>query len=385
MGILEGRTILQVIPRLDIGGAETTTLEVTSAITAAGARAIIVSEGGRLVSDIEAAGGEVVPMPVKSKNPFTMHANIGRLAALIAQARVDIVHARSRAPAWSAYYAARRTLIPYLATYHARVSEGPRLKVFYNGVFTRGRVVIANSQFTADAIHRIHKTPREKIRVIPRGCDPDALARDAVAATDVAEMRARWGVPADAFVIICPARLTAWKGQAVLLAALARSRANVRPFLVLAGDAQGRAAYVAALKAQAAAAGLDARLVFAGLVSDMQTAYAASNMAIVPSVEAEPFGRTCIEAQAASLPVIASDAGGFRETIRPGETGWLVPPSDPSALAAAIDNALNMSPETLFAIGAAGRAHVSAAFTTDALRAKTCAVYAELLAADALG
>ena len=382
---LSGRTVLQVVPELETGGAEITTLEMAEAIVEAGGRALVASEGGALESRIDAAGGEIVHLPVASKNPLTLWRNVGRLAALMQNEKVDLIHGRSRAPCWSALFAGKSVNRPYLATYHSKVHARPRSKIFYNSVMVRGRVTIANSHFTAQNIADIHHLPAENIRVIPRGCDTDALDRARFSPDDIAAKRAIWGVPQDAFVILCPARLTRWKGQYVLVEAMSRLASDLKPFLVCVGGAQGRDDYVAKLRQLAAAGGLDQRLVLAGHESDMPAAYAAANMAVMPSIEAEPFGRTTIEAQAAGLPVIASDDGGFRETViaKPadkGGSGWLATPDDAAALAAAIDAALALPPETLYQIGQNGRANVLANYTRQAMCRRTLHVYRELLA-----
>ncbi len=380
---MKGRTILQVIPSLEGGGAETTTLEITEALGVAGARALIASQGGGLEGRLKTLGGEMIHLPVASKNPFNMWRNIGRLAALIRRERVDIIHARSRAPAWSCLFAARACHIPYLATYHSKVHAGPKLKVFYNSVMTRGALTIANSQFTAERIQQIHRLTQAQLRVIPRGCDIDALAREQWSPSQIGAQRAAWGFGGNDFVIICPARLTEWKGQHVLSAALGRLKSDVKPVLVLAGSAQGRGAYVARLENLIAEYDLQKRVHFAGHIDNMPLAYAAANMAVVPSIEAEPFGRTLIEASGAGLPVVASDDGGFRETVitgdvKDGASGWLVPPGDVVQLANCLDEALAMAPEALFQMGRNGRAYVAAHFTRAAMCAATLAVYQEL-------
>lgn len=384
---LSGATILQVVPELDVGGAETTTVEIAGGICCAGGRALVVSEGGRLEADLARAGAEIIHLPVASKNPFTMRANIGRLERLIKSENVDIVHARSRAPAWSSLFAARRAAIPYMATYHSLVHARPRLKVFYNSVMTRGVCVIANSQFTADQISRVHGVAAEKIKVIARGCDADALARDNQPQDARAQFRARWELDEDDFVIICPARLTSLKGQDVLLQAMAQMQHRHRAKLVFAGSAQGRDGYVALLERLIDQYGLGDRVVFAGLVRNMAEAYAGSDLAVITSTRTEPFGRTAIEAQAASLPVIASDAGGFRENIvnapvDAGGSGWLVAPGDVAALAQCLDAALSLSPEDYNRMGENGRANVAAKFTQAGMVANTLSVYRDILAGD---
>ena len=380
---LAGLTILQLVPTLDAGGAESTTIDITRAITAAGGRAVVASAGGRLAGEIAAAGGRLVVLPMASKNPLIMAANVGRLRRLIGRENVDIVHARSRAPAWSALAAARLAGVAYMATYHGLVHLRPRVKVWYNSGLVRGRAVIANSRYTARRIAQAHGTGWEKIHIIPRGCDVAALAAENFTQHDIDAQRAQWRFAPDDFVIMCPARLTRIKGQHVLIAALAQLSSDRRPVLVLVGSAQGRDAYAAELAALVTRHGLEKRVVFAGLVRDMPVAYAAANLVVVASVRPEPFGRTIIEAQAASRPVIASDAGGFRETVvtgaaDDGATGWLVPPDDSTALAAALDAALGCAPAVLARLGGNSRAHARRHFTRETMCAKTLTVYRHL-------
>jgi glycosyltransferase involved in cell wall biosynthesis len=281
-------------------------------------------------------------------------------------------------------FAAKRTNRPYVTTFHSTVHEKPKAKILYNSSLVRGQVSIANSHFTAARIEAVYPWAASGLRVIPRGCDEEALAPENFSAADKAAKRAAWGVDDSDFVIICPARVTHLKGQHVLIAALGLLASDKKPKLVLVGSAQGRDDYVAALKSQAAALGYGDRLVMTGLETDMASAYAAADLAIVPTIRPEPFGRTIIEAQAAGLPVIGSDAGGYRETIiaqspAKGGTGWLARINNAEALAAAIEAALAMSPEDLAAMGQNGRANVLANYTRTAMCQRTLNVYREWL------
>ena len=381
---LTGVTVAQIIPRLNIGGAETTTLEIARALRAANARALVISEGGALADAIFAAGAQLIDMPVASKNPFVMAVNVRRLWQLVKGENINIMHTRSRAPAWSTLVAARAAQVPMVTTFHGLVHEGPRPKVWYNSVMVRGDVVIANSEYTGELIRRVYGIENTRLRVVARGCDVAALAPENISADIRSAQRRAWGASLDDFVILCPARITWLKGQDVLLSALAQLPADARPFVVFAGSAEGRADYFAALERQVAEAGLTNRVNFAGLVHDMGLAYGACDLAIVPSVRSEPFGRTILEAQAAGLPVIASDAGGFRETIisrspENGGTGWLVPPSDATALAVAIESAMTQNAAARAQMVLNGRAYVEANFRQEVMCAKTLEIYAELI------
>ncbi len=381
---LSGRTILQVVPELDTGGAEITAMEMAEAIVKAGGRALLASQGGALESQIEAAGGEIVHLPVASKNLLTLWRNVGRLAQLMQMENVDLIHGRSRAPCWSALFAAKRTQTPYVTTFHSTVHNKPRAKVLYNSSLVRGQISIANSYFTAARIEAVYPWAKSRLRVVPRGCDERALAQENFSQNDIDKKRASWGVGADDFIIICPARVTQLKGQHLLIEALGQIDHTLKPKLVLVGSAQGRENYVADLKNQAAALGLTHRLVFAGLETDMPSAYAAADLAIVPTIRPEPFGRTIIEAQAAGLPVIGSDAGGYRETIiakapEDGGTGWLAEMGNAAALAAQIDAALSMPKAAFLRLGENGRANVLTQYTRNAMCNRTLNVYKELL------
>jgi glycosyltransferase involved in cell wall biosynthesis len=383
-------TILQIIPELDAGGAELSVVEVAAAISRAGGRALVLAEpGGRLAGDVEAAGGEVRPFPAATKNPLRILWNAASLARLSAAEGVHLLHARSRAPAWSALLAAQRARLPFVTTYHGAYNETNAPKRAYNGVMARGDVVIANSLYTARLIVERYDTPPERITVIHRGVDAGTFDPSRVGADRIAALRANWGVGAGEPIILQAARLTRWKGQGVLINAIAKlhTRGALRnAVLVLAGDAQGRDAYEAELRAQATRLGLEPRVRFAGHVKDMPAAFATAQVAVIGSVEPEAFGRTAIEAAAVACPVIATNIGAPPETVlaQPAvtaqeTTGWLVPPNDPEQLAAALAEALTLHPRDRAAMGSRARQHVLANFTTENLQRRTLAVYDRLL------
>lgn len=388
-------TILQIIPDLDTGGAELSTLEIAEAVHRAGGRAIVLSEGGRLVSRLEESGGEFVPFPAASKNPLRILWNAGSIARYAASEGVDLIHARSRAPAWSALIAARRAKLPFVTTYHGAYSEKGRLKNWYNSVMARADAVIANSRYTADLIRSRYGTPEERLTVIHRGVDGAVFDPRAVKAGRVAALRTAWRVAPGQPVILLPARLTAWKGQATLIEAarlLAQQGRLGDAIVAFAGDAQGRTDYVKTLERQIAAAGLGNNVRLVGHVTDMPAAYLAARVAVVASIEPEAFGRTAAEAQAMSCPIIATDIGAPPETVRaapkfPADaiTGWLVPPGDASALAASLHAALSMDDGSRSAIGGRARAHVLADLSLDAMKQSTLTVYDRLLGTDLVG
>ncbi|WP_339744140.1 glycosyltransferase family 4 protein [uncultured Maricaulis sp.] len=375
--------LLQLIPQLEAGGAERTTLEVAQAVVAAGGRALVVSEGGRMEAELAALGGELVRLPVASKNPWTVWRNAGRIARIVRSEGVDIIHARSRAPAWSGKWAAARTDAHFITTYHGTYNGKTGLKRWYNAVMARGERVIANSNFIADHIRTHHPFAADRIRVIPRGVDLDSFDPQAVAPDRVAGLAAAWGVewPSSRLIALFPARLTGWKGQRETLIALGQLKAEglTMPLTLLAGDAQGRDAYRGELESLIAQYGLEDDVRIVGHCTDMPAAFAMADIALTPSVEPEAFGRTAAEAGAMHRPVIAADHGGAREVVLPGETGWRVEPGNPAALAAAIREAVSMSAERRAAIGERAAHFIRTQFSTRALQAATLRVYDEVL------
>jgi glycosyltransferase involved in cell wall biosynthesis len=385
---LAGRTILQIIPRLDAGGAERTTIDVAAALVRAGARALVASEGGRLAGELQAVGGVLTPFPAATRNPFAMALNVPRLARLIAEERIDLVHARSRAPAWVALGACRKTGRPFVTTYHGAYSGRSALKLQYNSVMARGDVVIANSQYTADTIARHYRFAHDRLVVIHRGMDLRAFNAANVDRARVAELREAWGVAPDERVVLVAARFTSLKGQKVLVEAAnllkAHGLSDVR--FVLAGDARGRDAYVREIDALIANYGLKGIVARVGHCTDMPAALLTSSVVAVPSVLPEAFGRSAVEAQAMGAMVVVTDVGAVQETVlappdcAPEErTGWRVPPGNAGALAEAIRTALTLGASAREAVAARARAHVERHFSLQLMNDKTLAAYQSLL------
>ena len=385
---MAGATILQAVPRLETGGSEQAAIEIAEALARAGASALVATEGGRLATAVTEAGGEIVALPMASKNPVTMIANARRLARLIEARGVDLVHARSRAPAWSALIAARRTGRPFVTTYHgAYASPGP-FKNFYNSVMARGDRVIANSRYTAALIAARHRVPSDRIRVIYRGVDVAKFAPQSIAPERLARLRAAWGASERQPVVLQAARLTSWKGQALVIEAaqqLLRADRLGDAVVVMAGDPQGRGSYQRELERLIARSGLTDRVRLVGHCDDMPAAFAIAQVAVIASTSAETFGRTSIEAQAMGCPVIVSDIGAAPETILPAGpgkqnfTGWIVPVRDAGAIAERVALALALPPAQRAALAARARRHAAAAFTLRHMQQATLAVYDELL------
>jgi len=378
-GAADSPVILQVLPSLVTGGVERGTVEIVRAVAEAGGVALVASAGGRMVAAVARAGGRHITLPLNTRNPLLVWRNAGRLATLIRAERVGIVHARSRAPAWSAWLACQRTGARFLTTYHGAYGEDLPFKRHYNAVMARGELVIAASRFIAELVIQRHRVDAGRIRVIPRGVDPAVFDPAAVSADRLARLVSAWRLPDGVPIVLLPGRLTGWKGQPVLLQAIARlSRRDV--CCVLVGSDQGRRRYAAGLVRQAEALGIAARLRLAGECDDMPAALMLADVVVHASTAPEAFGRVVIEAQAMGRPVIAADLGGPVETVEQGVSGWRVPPGDAAALAAAIEHVLALPEAEREAIGQRARAAVLRGYTVAAMQAATLDVYAEVLA-----
>ena len=369
--------ILQILPALGSGGVERGTVEIARALSAAGIPSAVASEGGPRVAELEALGVPHFTLPLASKNPFVVWRNAARLADLVRRDGFTIHHVRSRAPAWSALWASRRTGATLLATYHGVHGTSPRwLKIPYNRVMTKGARVIAVSNFVKRHLMDVYGVPEEKIVRIYRGADTRTFRPDAVAPSAAAGLKARLGFPPDIPVVTLPGRLTRLKGQAVLLDA----RMECAELGVLfVGSDQGRAEYSAELRAIAASLPSNRPVAFLDHTDDMPTVYAMSDIVVSATVgHPEAFGRTIPEAQASGVLVVGTAHGGACETIDDGATGFLVPPGDAAALAARLDEMLSLPPERKDAIRAAALESVRTRFSTERMCAETIALYRSL-------
>ncbi len=371
--------VLQVLPSLVAGGVERGTVEVAGALVEAGGTALVASAGGPMVRALERAGGRHFELPLASKNPLTVRRNVERLAALIEGQGVEIVHARSRAPAWSALWAAERSGRPFVTTVHAPYAVGGLpFKRRYNAVMARGERVICISRFVRDYVAASYGTPPERLRLVYRGVDLEVFDPDRVSAERVVQLAQRWRLPDGVPVIMLPGRLTRWKGQLELLRAAARLE-DFEFVVALVGDDQGREAYRAELEREIRGLGLQAKAMLAGPCSDMAAAYMLSDVVVSASTAPEGFGRIVAEAQAMGRPVVASDHGGAPEQLLAGETGLLYPPGDLDALAAALRRALSLDAEQRARLAAVAIERVRAMFSKRAMCDGTLAVYRELL------
>jgi glycosyltransferase involved in cell wall biosynthesis len=372
--------VLQVLPALDSGGVERSTVDLAVGLAGHGWRAVVCSSGGRLERRLAGAMVGHLELPLASKSPLVMAANMLRLGAVIRDAGAALVHAHSRAPAWSASLASRRAGLPFVTTVHGLHEGAERpLKGRYNRVMTSGDRVIAVSRHVAGEIVRRYGTPEDRIRVIHPGVSLEAFDPARVRGDRVASLGDRWGVGLDQRIVMLPGRVTPAKGHLLLLRALARlGRDDVQALFV--GPQRQGDAHVAAIDAMLRSTGLGGRVRFGGDCDDMPAALMLADVVVLPAIRPEAFGLVVAEAQAMGRPVIATDLGGVGEAMLPGDTGGLVPADDPAALAAAIGQALALDDAARGGLAERARAFVAAELSIERTRQATAAVYDELTA-----
>lgn len=372
-------TIMQIIPELGPGGAEQGCIDMAAAITKAGGHALVISHGGSRLHDLTRTGAQHINMPVHSKNPLTIALNTKRLEKIIKQHNVDIVHVRSRAPAWSAHKACKNTDAHFMTTCHAPYNINGEIKRHYNSIMTKGERIIAISHMVADYMQMNYRLNPHNIRLVHRGVNLDRFNPGAVSAERVIALATEWRIPDGSNVVMLPGRLTRWKGHHVLIDAIAAlQREDI--FCIIIGSDQGRTEYRKELEAKIAAHNLGGQIRIVDHCSDMPAAYMLAGAVISASIEPEGFGRIPIEAQAMGRPIIATDHGGAQETIKRGETGWLVPPGDAALMGEAIKEALSLNPEQREILAQRAMEHIAEHFSLDLMIHKTLSTYNELLA-----
>lgn len=371
--------VLQVLPELGQGGVELGTIEIASELQKRGIENYVASEGGRMEYNLERIKVKHFTLPLKTKNIFKMYLNSLRLARIIKKYGVTIVHARSRAPAWSAYWAAKRCGVHFVTTFHGTYGLGPwGIKKFYNKIMTYGERVIAISNHIKQHILKNYKTDESKIRLIHRCVNMENFNVETTSAERMIKYLEDNNIPEDKPIVTLIGRLTNWKGQKLLIEAL-HLIDNEDFFCVIIGDDQGRKKYSSELRKMIANYNMTDRFLFIRNVKDIPAAMMVSDVVLSTSIEPEAFGRIAIEGQAMGRVVVASNIGGSVETVIDGVTGRLYESTSVQALAEAIDWALHLSTDEREKIGAAGIKNVKEHFTKQIMCDKTIEVYKELI------
>lgn len=379
-GAEEGRApaVLQVLPTLVGGGVERGTVDVAKALAQAGWGSFVASAGGPMVREITRAGGVHIELPLDTKNPFKMRRNVERLEQVIAEHDIDIVHARSRAPAWSAEAAARRAGVHFVTTFHGTYGHRFGPKRFYNAVMTRGERVIAISDFIARHLAEVYKVDPARIRTIHRGVDVARFNPDNVTQERMIDLATRWQLPDDRKIILFPARFSDWKGHELAIEGVARlGRRDV--LCVMVGADTGSQEYLARLSDLAARRGAADLIRFVDYCRDMPAAYMLSDVVLSAATKPEAFGRVLAEALAMGRPVAGPAHGGALEIVDDGRTGWLYRPGNSESMAAALHAALGLDSAARLRLAGEAMRVMRERFTVERMCADTLAVYEEVL------
>ena len=371
-------TIVQILPAMVRGGVERGTVEMADAIQKHGGRAIVISRGGPMVRHLDRLGATHYQLDVHAKNPFRWPQVRSRLKAILSRENADLVHVRSRVPAWIALPAAATLGIATVSTVHGRFIALSALKRIYNRKLLKTDHVIAISNYVKDLITRQYVGVEERLTVVHRGVDIDLFSPDNVNQTRIVNFVEGLAIPEDVGVIMLPARATKWKGHQILLQALAKIKD--RPFICLMiGAGDGKPAFVNELVRFGQQLGLEGRFRLTPLVDDMPAALMVADVVVMPSITPEPFGRVALEAQAMGRPVVAFDHGGATESIRHDETGWLAIPGDADSLAAALQAALDLKSRKRKTLAITARQHIEANFSTETMCRQTIKIYRRVL------
>ena len=375
-------SVMQVLPGLVTGGVERGTIDIAIAVAKAGGKSIVVSSGGPMTLELERNGINHFQLPVDSKNPFVMIKNIKKLQNLILTENINITHARSRAPAWSAWRAAIETNTSFVTTFHGTYSYNNWLKRQYNSIMTKGERVIAISNFIAGHILKNYGVPRKQIRVIPRGIDLEKYNPSNISHERIIKLAHKWRMPDDKRIIMLPGRLSRWKGHRVFIEAIKiLQRADVQCLIV--GSDRNQENYRNELQDHIIQLGLHNKIHVVGHCDDMPAAYMLTDLVISASTDPEAFGRVAIEAQALGRLVIGTNHGGSKESIFNEKTGWLVEPNDPIELAFCLNDILNVTNEKRAEIAKNAMNHARQYYSKETMCSKTLDVYNELAPRDA--
>jgi glycosyltransferase involved in cell wall biosynthesis len=370
--------ILQVLPELNSGGVERGTIDMVKALESNGFEALVASAGGRMVNQVTAAGGKHIQLPLASKNPLTMYRNIKKLIKIIKNNDVDLVHARSRVPAWSAYFACKKTKCPFITTFHGAYSISNGLKKRYNSVMVKGSKVIAVSEFIKKHIKDNYEVKDSNIIVIHRGADLDQFDHDKVPKSRVINKAEELKIDYDKPIILLPARITSWKGHEFLLDALARIPKD-KYMCLFVGEHDKHQKYLKAINRKINDLGLSGSIRIINNVMDMPALYSLVDIVISASMRPEAFGRVAIEAQAMERLLIATNHGGACETVIDEKTGWLVEPGNVDQLAETLEKLLKISAKKRKTITGAAKKHIKNNFSLVNMTKQTIDVYNSVL------
>ena len=377
--------VLQVIPRLGYGGAETGCYDLAHYLHEQDCKSYIVTSGGELIKYIDKKKVKLIKLPVQSKNPLLILINSIALTLLILFLNISIVHARSRAPAWSCYIATKITRRKFVTTFHGTYNFKNSLKKFYNSIMVKSDVLIAGSNFIFSHISENYQkflNSKKKFLVIFRGINTEYFDSDTIKKKDIDKLKATWKIEDNKKIILLPGRLTAWKGQEMFIEAInffKQSNPELDFVAVILGDDQGRTVFRKKLERLVEQFNLTQNIKFVDNCNVMPVAYYISDVIVSSSIEPEAFGRVSVEAQAMKKPIIASNIGGSKETVIDNKTGLLFESGNPKSLCDKLNEIIKLDTLTLDLMGREGRKNVINRFNIEKMCLNTYSEYKKLV------
>ena len=377
--------VLQVIPKLGYGGAETGCYDLAHYLAEKDCGSFIATSSGELLKYVKKEKVKIFKIPVYSKNPLLIFINAIFLSILILFNKINIVHARSRAPAWSCYLACLLTNRIFVTTFHGTYNFKSRLKKFYNSIMLRSKLTIAGSNFIFNHINENYYeylNKNRKLRVIFRGINIDYFNPKNISILKQEKLKKEWELSSEKFTILLPGRLTYWKGQEKFIEALnilIEDYNNTNFQAILLGSDQGRKVYKKKLTSLIERYSLTKKVKFISHCKEMPLAYSISDVIVSASIEPEAFGRVAVEAQSMCKPIIATNIGGSKETVLNKKTGFLYKFDDPRELAKNLNTVIQLSQEELKLIGNEGRKNITKKFDVEVMCDSNLREYKKLL------
>ena len=377
--------VLQVIPRLGYGGAETGCYDIAHYLPEKNCKSYIITSGGPLIKYIKKEKVKIFRLPVQSKNPALMIFNSFVITLIVLIYNINIVHARSRAPAWSCYWSCFFTRRKFVTTFHGTYNYSNSYKKFYNSIMVKSNLIIGGSNFIFEHINANYSEyldPKNKLMVIFRGINLEYYNPDNISENKINKLKKLWKVRDDRIKILLPGRLTNWKGQEKFIEALNiliedYNTDNFQAFIL--GSVQGRNVYSKKLRDLVQRYNLNQKIFFIEHCNEMPTAYSIVDIVVSSSIEPEAFGRIAVEAQAMRKPIVASNLGGSKETILDKKSGYLYNFNDPRELAKTLNSIMHLEKDTLNLIGNEGRKNVTRKFDVEKMCQTTFTEYKKLL------
>ena len=378
--------ILQVIPKLGYGGAETGCYDLAHYLAEKGHKSYLITSGGELLKFVRKDKVRVIRLPVHSKNPVLILVNTLAISLLVLVFNIDIIHARSRAPAWSCFFSSFITRRFFVTTFHGTYNFSGKFKYFYNSVMVRSKLIIGGSNFIFNHINENYKKyfnpKKQKLMVIFRGINLEYFNANNVSEDKKNILASSWKIDKKNFIILLPGRLTKWKGQEIFiesLSTLIKEYKKENFHAIILGSNQGREIYYKKLILLVERYRLGKKISFIENCKEMPLAYNLSDLVISSSIEPEAFGRVAVEAQAMTKPIIASNIGGSRETVLNGKSGLLYKYNDQKELAKAMNKIMEMDKNSLRLMGELGRKNVEKKYNVDQMCQTTFTEYKKLL------